>query len=187
MKAWMEPDSVNHLDRIESQLTHMSGNKVATSAHRAGLSEALRETLRELQDAVPSRVHATTRLTLFARLLAPLFTSLQLTACDAPDVDLEAITTPPQNVTITHDLVTLAEGMAVAVRVHVDATPDPQTGAPIVTMTSANPQLVAVWPTTQENTFVIGGVAQGTTSLTIKPQGYSNHLVAVTITKQGTK
>lgn len=114
-------------------------------------------------------------------VLCTIFCAAVLTSCSAAQIDLEAITTPPENITIANDLVTLPQGIAVAVRVHTDASMDPESPVPYISMTSANPAIISVWPTTRESVFVLGGASQGVAAFSVSVQGVDSHTFTATV------
>lgn len=128
------------------------------------------------------------RTTRFSLLFTPLWSvfcaalcSAVFTSCSATQIDLEAITTPPESVTITNDLVTIPQGIAVAVRVRTDASMDPESSDTYISMTSANPDVIRVWPTTRESIFVLGGASQGVAAFSVSIRDETSHTFTATV------
>lgn len=95
--------------------------------------------------------------------------------------DLERTTTPPGEVSVTSTSVVLPQGVAVGVRVQAPGAEDPDTGEVTAAMRSSNPAVLQVWPTTEQNTFVLCGGAEGTATITVLIDGQDDESIPAVV------
>ena len=96
--------------------------------------------------------------------------------------ELRAETTPPTEVTIDANSVILPQGTAVGVLVLAPGAEDPETGEVYVSVRSSDPSVINVWPTVEQNTFVIYGLSEGTAVLTILIDGQDDESIPAKVT-----
>jgi hypothetical protein len=124
------------------------------------------------------------RSALLAIGLLGLLTTL---SCDSYDgFELRVETTPPTDVTIDAGSVILPQGTAVGVLVLAPGAEDPETGEVYVAVRSSDPSVINVWPTVEQNTFVIYGVSEGTAVLTVLIEGEDDESIPAKVTTAST-
>ncbi|MCL2822915.1 MAG: hypothetical protein FWD57_02895 [Polyangiaceae bacterium] len=94
---------------------------------------------------------------------------------------LEPYTEPPGDVVVTSTMVEIPQGIAVAVRAITSGGEDPDTGELYVVLRSETPQVLQVWPTTSENSFVICGVSEGTGIIKVYVDGQSDDTISAVV------
>ncbi len=120
-------------------------------------------------------------------VLLPAWLALTSLGCSSYDgFDLERTTAPPGEVSVTSTSVVLPQGVAVGVRVLAPGAQDPDTGDVTAAMRSSNPVVLQIWPTTEQNTFVLCGGSEGTVTITVLIDGQDDESIpAVVGTPQG--
>jgi len=108
---------------------------------------------------------------------------LSMLSCNSYDgFELRAETTPPTDVTIDAGSVILPQGTAVGVLVLAPGAEDPETGEVYITVHSSDPSVINVWPTVEQNTFVIYGVSEGTAVLTVSIEDQDDESIPAKVT-----
>jgi hypothetical protein len=114
--------------------------------------------------------------------LLPIWLAVSSFGCNSYDgFDLERTTTPPGEVSVTSSSVVLPQGVAVGVRVLAPGAEDPETGDVTAAMRSSNPVVLQVWPTTEQNTFVLCGGSEGTATITVLIDGQDDESIPAVV------
>ena len=111
--------------------------------------------------------------------------SLILLGCSSYEgFKLEQTTVPPGNpgeVVITSATIQVPQGVAVGVRATAKGGDDPESGELFIVLQSKNPQVLQIWPTTSENTFVVCGGAEGIAEVTVRIDGQDDDSIAALV------
>lgn len=119
---------------------------------------------------------------LLALTILSLTTALAGSACSSyEEFELRMITSPPGDVSVSGTSVVVPQGVVVGVQLRAPGAEDPETGMVYASMRSNNPAIVGVWPTVEENTFVICGVAEGTATITVSVDGQDDETLSATV------
>ncbi len=120
------------------------------------------------------RPEGLTALTLLALTAVPACNSYE-------EFELRMITSPPGDVAVSGTSVVVPQGVVVGVQLRAPGAEDPETGMMYASMRSNNPAIVSVWPTVEENTFVICGVAEGTATITVSIDGQDDETLSASV------
>jgi len=118
------------------------------------------------------------------RPFVTLFGLLAMTplGCDGyKGFQLDLTTTPPDDVVVTSTAVQIPQGVVVGVRATADGGDDPVTGELLIMLKSENLDKLQVYPTTDENGFVLCGVSEGAATITVLVDGERDTTIAALV------